>query len=239
MKFKLKDIASTCSRICQFNCVFCKQWPLDSEFVEVEYSPKICHFCRIRVLAKMAFFENWSDSLNSPTFANLVCSDSPDSPTFANLVCSDSPDSQKPSFASITRIWRVWRIQRVQARSFYTYKICYLCLKRPTLSCANICRGLASTRQTRLHLPTCFARTRQTRRHSPTCFTWTRQTRPHLPKAISGKNVTRLDTFAQVICHSRKFGASGHCLVFCLIFYQLRTTAQVCIIVILCNSAKM
>ncbi len=87
-----------------------------------------------------------------------------------------------------------------------------MCLKWPTLSCANICRGLASTRQTRLHSPTCFARTRQTRRQSPTCFAQTCQTRQHLPKAISGKNVTRLDTFARVIRHSREFGASGHCL---------------------------
>ncbi len=63
-------------------------------------------------------------------------------------------------------------------------------LKQPTLSCANICQGLASTcqtRQTRRHLPTCFARTRQTRRHSPTCFARTRQTLPHLPKAIFEK----------------------------------------------------
>ncbi len=41
----------------------------------------------------------------------------------------------------------------------------------------------------------------------------TRQTRRHSPKAIVEKNVTRLDTFARVICHSREFGASGHCLV--------------------------
>ncbi len=38
-------------------CVFFKQWLLDSEFVEFEYSPKIHHFWRIRVLAKMAFSE--------------------------------------------------------------------------------------------------------------------------------------------------------------------------------------
>jgi hypothetical protein len=50
-------------------------------------------------------------------------------------------------------------------------------------------------------------------------FGRTRQTRPHSPKAISGKNVTRLDTFARVIHHSREFGASGHCLVF-LHFYD-------------------
>jgi hypothetical protein len=74
---------------------------------------------------------------------------------------------------------------------------------------------LASTRQTRRHLPTWFARTRQTRQtrqHSPTCFARTRQTRQHSPKAIFEKNVTRLDTFARVMSESREFGASGHCL---------------------------
>jgi hypothetical protein len=40
-----------------------------------------------------------------------------------------------------------------------------------------------------------------------------RQTRPHSPKGFFEKNVTRFDTFAQVIRHSGKFGASGHCLV--------------------------
>jgi hypothetical protein len=45
-------------------------------------------------------------------------------------------------------------------------------------------------------------------------FGRTRQTHPHLPKAISGKNVTRLDTFARVIRHSHEFGASGHCLTY-------------------------
>ncbi len=55
-------------------------------------------------------------------------------------------------------------------RLFYAYKICYLCLKRPILSCA-----LA---------PSLVARTCQTRRHSP--------------KAIFEKNVTRLDKFARV-----------------------------------------
>jgi hypothetical protein len=65
--------------------------------------------------------------------------------------------------------------------------------------CQHSPRGLASTRQTRRHSPSHVARTRQTRRHSP--------------KAIFEKNVTRLDTFARVIRHSCKFGASGHCLV--------------------------
>jgi hypothetical protein len=59
-------------------------------------------------------------------------------------------------------------------------------------------QDLASTRQTRRHLPSTFARTRQTRRHSP--------------KAIFEKNVTCLDTIARVIRHFREFGASGHCL---------------------------
>ena len=109
------------------NCVDNKQWPLAGKFVEFEYLPKIRHFCRIRVLAKMVILENWPDSIHSPTFANLFWpdsihsptfanlfwSDSIHSPTFANLVCTDSPDSGKPSFASITRIWRVWRVWRI------------------------------------------------------------------------------------------------------------------------------
>ncbi len=42
----------------------------------------------------------------------------------------------------------------------------------------------------------------------------------HSPNAIFEKNVTRLATFARVIRHSRKFGASGHCLVFLQITEQ-------------------
>jgi hypothetical protein len=80
-------------------CINIKQWPLDSKFIEFEYSPEIRHFWQIRVLAKMTLFENGSDSLNSSTFANLVCSDSPDLPTFAKPFCKDSPDSRKASFA--------------------------------------------------------------------------------------------------------------------------------------------
>ncbi len=89
---------------------FCKQWLLAGEFSEFEYSPEICHFWRIRVLAKIVFLKNWSDSLNSPSFANLVCSDSPDSLTFAKPFCEDSPNSRKPSFASNKQICRVWQI---------------------------------------------------------------------------------------------------------------------------------
>jgi hypothetical protein len=74
-------------------------------------------------------------------------------------------------------------------------------------------QDLASTRQTRRHSPSTFARTRQTRRHSPSHVARTRQTRRHSPKAIFEKNVTRLDTFARVIRHFREFGASRHCLL--------------------------
>ncbi len=93
--------------------IFIKQWPLAGEFVEFGYSPKIRHFWRIQVLAKMVILENWPDLIRLPTFANLFWPDSIHSPTFANLVCSDSLDSRKPSFASITRIWRVWRVWRI------------------------------------------------------------------------------------------------------------------------------
>ncbi len=55
--------------------------------------------------------------------------------------------------------------------------------------------------------------TRQTRIRQNVAICGTRQTRPHSPKAIFDKNVTRLDTFARVIRHFRKFGASGHCLI--------------------------
>jgi hypothetical protein len=73
-------------------------------------------------------------------------------------------------------------------------------------------QDLASTRQTCRHSPSTFARTRQTRRHSPSHVARTRQSRRHSPKAIFEKNVTRLNTFARVLCHFREFGASGHCL---------------------------
>ncbi len=179
--------------------------------------------CWIRVLAKMVILESWPDSIHSPTFANLFLPDSIHSPTFANLFWSDSIHS--PTFANL--VCSVSPESQVLQVSFYTYKICYLCLKQPILSWANICRGLASTRQTRRHSPTCFGRTRFIRRHSPTCygrtwyirrhsptyFAWTRQTRPHLPKGFFEKNATRLDTFVRVIRHSGEFGASGHCLI--------------------------
>jgi hypothetical protein len=96
-----------------------KQWPLASKFSEFKYSPKICRFWRVRVLAKMAIFGNMQDSPDSPTFAEPFTKDSPDSPTFAKLFteyspdsptfanpfCEDSPDLQKVSLANVTQIW--------------------------------------------------------------------------------------------------------------------------------------
>ncbi len=46
-------------------CTNSKQWPLAGEFVEFEYSPKIRHFWRVRVLAKTAIFRNMRDSPDS------------------------------------------------------------------------------------------------------------------------------------------------------------------------------
>jgi hypothetical protein len=51
--------------------------------------------------------------------------------------------------------------------------------------------------------------------HSPSCLASTRQTRRHLPKAIK-KNVSCLAKLLQVLSESREFGASGHCLSICL-----------------------
>jgi hypothetical protein len=76
-----------------------KQWPLAGEFVKFEYSPKICQFWRIRVLAKMAILENRSDSIHSPTLASLLCPDSIHSPDIRQPVSPDSihsPDIRQP-----------------------------------------------------------------------------------------------------------------------------------------------
>jgi hypothetical protein len=96
--------------------VFSKQRPLDSEFSEFKYSPKIRRFWRVQVLAKMAIFGHMQNLPDSPTFAKPFTEDSPDlptfakpfteyspdSPTFAKLFCKDSPDSQKVSLVSVT-----------------------------------------------------------------------------------------------------------------------------------------
>ncbi len=81
---------------------------------------------------------------------------------------------------------------------FYTYNIC---IKQCSLQLLN--------------LPSVLASTCQTRRHSPSRVTQTPQTCWHLPNAIFEKNVTCLVKFARVICESRKFGSSGHSLVYC------------------------
>jgi hypothetical protein len=102
--------------------LYSKQWLLAGKFSEFEYSPEICHFWRVRVLAKPAIFRNMRDSPDSPTFAKPCCADSPDSPrfaksccedlpdlhTFAKPCCADSPDLRKTSLASATQIQRVW-----------------------------------------------------------------------------------------------------------------------------------
>jgi hypothetical protein len=90
-----------------------KEWPLASKFSKFEYLPEICHFWQIRVLAKMVFFGNVSDSSDLPTFTKPCCTDSPDSPTFAKPFCEDSPDSGKASLASFTRVWWVWRVWQI------------------------------------------------------------------------------------------------------------------------------
>ncbi len=201
---------------------FTKEWPLASEFSEFKYSPEICHFWRIQVLAKMAFFGNVSDWPDLPTFAKPCCTDSPDLPKFAKPFCADSPDSRKASLASFRQILRV------QARPFYTYKICYLCIKRP------IFLGPAFIKRLVKYLPDLptFAKPCCTdwpdlptftkpcctdspdSRHLPSHVAQTCQTCRHSPKAIFEKNVTRLNTFARVMSESREFGASGHCLGF-------------------------
>ncbi len=95
-----------------------KQWPLAGEFVEFEYSPKICQFWRIWVLAKMAILENRSDSIHSPTLASLLCPDlihlpdirqpvSPDwihSPDIRQPFSTDSIHSRKANLATFRRI---------------------------------------------------------------------------------------------------------------------------------------
>jgi hypothetical protein len=126
--------------ISNIKLVIIKQWPLSGEFVQFEYSPKIRRFWRVRVLAKRAFFGNMQDSPDSPPFAKPFTEDSPDSPTFAKPFTEystdsptfakpfteDSPDSLKVSLASITRVWRIWRMK---GRPFYTYKMCFWCIK--------------------------------------------------------------------------------------------------------------
>jgi hypothetical protein len=71
------------------------------------------------------------------------------------------------------------------------YKICYLCLKRPILSCALVPSRVARTRQTRWHLLSCVARTRQTCRHSLSRAARTRQTRGHSLSRIARTRQTR------------------------------------------------
>ncbi len=137
---------------------------------------------RIRVLAKMAIFRNMQDS--------------PDSPTFAKPFTEDSPDSRKVSLVSVTRVWQMWRIWGVwqmQGRPFYTYKICFWCIKWPTLSCTHVLARLTDIRQTVYRGLARLADIRQTvnrvlARLANICLAVYRvycQTRRHLPNYFS------------------------------------------------------
>ena len=84
--------------------LYTKQWPLAGEFVEFEYSPKIHHFWRIQVLAKMVIFENWPDSIHSPTFANLFWSDSIHSPDICQPLSPDSIHLRKANLHEFSEL---------------------------------------------------------------------------------------------------------------------------------------
>jgi hypothetical protein len=92
-----------------------KQWPLAGEFSEFKYSPEISQFWRIRVLAKMAFFGNVSDS---PDILQAVLRGISDSPRFAEShFCEkcDSPCQICASNSQFLRIWREWPLLRTHA----------------------------------------------------------------------------------------------------------------------------
>ncbi len=95
---------------------------------------------------------------------------------------------------------------------FFTYKICYLCLKWPILSraCANIRREYSPDSPTFANL---FCSDLPNSPKFASGFAWTRQTRRNSPKAIFEKNVTRLAKFARVIRETCTNFASSHCLI--------------------------
>ncbi len=172
---------------------------------------------RIRVLAKMAILAGLDTfARHSPTtFPGLDTFDQHSPTTFPGL--DTFAKGKFTRIQRIQRIQRVWRIQRVQTRPFYTYKICYLCIKRPILLAPTIANLFWSDS---IHSPDIrrifanhFPRTRYIRPTFANHFPRTRYIRSHSPKAIFEKNVTRLDTFARVIRHFGEFGASGHCLI--------------------------
>ncbi len=168
--------------------------------------------CRIRVLAKMVILENWSDSIHSPTLATLLCPDSIHLPGIRQPFSPDSIHSRKANLATFTRIQRIWRIQRVQTRPFYTYKKCYLGIKRPILLAPTFANLFWSDS---IHLPDIRQPFSPDSIHSPDIrqpFPRTRYISSHSTFAIFEKNVTCLDLFARVIRHFGEFGASGHCL---------------------------
>ncbi len=132
----------------------------------------------------MALFRNTPDSPNSRHLPSRFASTpqtrqhSPSRVARTRQTCRHSPS--RVARTRQTRKRQVWRVLREFGKfgksgkfgecrldCFKTYKICYLCLKRPFLSCAfapqHSSRGLGSTRQTCQHLPSRVARTRQTR----------------------------------------------------------------------------
>ncbi len=215
--------------------VMSKQWLLGGKFSEFEYSPKrpFSEICETR--------QTHQHSPSSVARTRKTRLDSP-----SHVVRTHQTRRHLPSRVARTRQTcerRVWWVLRKFSESGESGKfgecrldhfmhIKYVICAKNNLSYharlrQHSPRGLASTRQTCRHLPTCFAwtrqtrqhsprglaSTRQTRRHSPTCFAWTRHTRPHSPKVISGKMRLAFDTFARVICHFCEFGIIGHCLV--------------------------
>ncbi len=208
-------------------------------FGEFEYSPK-------RPFSEICETRQTRRHLPSRVARTCqTCRDSPSHVARTRQAHQHSPSRVAQTRQTCER--RVWQVLRKFSESgesgkfgecrldHFMHKKYVICVKNNLSYHARLRkhspRGLASTRQTRRHSPSRVARTRQTRRHSPNRVAGThqtrqhspshlpstRQTRRHLPKAISGKNVTRLDTFARVICHSREFGASGHCLLYSLI----------------------
>ena len=67
-----------------------KQWPLAGEFVEFEYSPKICQFGKFEYSPKWPFPPFWPDSIHSPAIHQLL---SPDSIHSTDIRQPLSPDA--------------------------------------------------------------------------------------------------------------------------------------------------
>ncbi len=87
-----------------------------------------------------------------------------------------------------------------------------MCIKRPILLAPTFATLLCPDS---IHSPDIRQPFSPDSIHSPDIrqpFPRTRYIHSHWTFAIFEKNVSRLDTFARVICHFGEFGASGHCL---------------------------